>query len=220
VEALGRGVSGLRIGVAASEWSEATGEVARAGRAALDALAKEGAVLVDVHLDLARHAPAIGYVVISLEALGAQLDLFERGAPFNADLALAHAAMTRVPATEHVRALRMRSGLRRELARVFREVDVLALPTTATTAPPVSDAEFDGGFLDALAVDAMCRFNFLANLTGLPAASAPIGVGAGGLPIGLQLVGDAWDEATALAACAHLERLGIAAARRPRAALG
>jgi aspartyl-tRNA(Asn)/glutamyl-tRNA(Gln) amidotransferase subunit A len=35
------------------------------------------------------------------------------------------------------------------------------------------------------------------------------------LPIGLQFVGDAWDEATVLALGAHLERLGVAIARRP-----
>jgi Asp-tRNA(Asn)/Glu-tRNA(Gln) amidotransferase A subunit family amidase len=98
---------------------------------------------------------------------------------------------------------------------VLRDVDVLALPTTATTAPAATDAEFDGSFLDARAVDAMCRFNFLGNLTGLPALSAPVGVDPGGLPIGLQIVGDAWDEATVLAVAAHLERIGAASARRP-----
>mgnify|MGYP002654016046 CR=1 FL=1 len=54
---------------------------------------------------------------------------------------------------------------------------------------------------------------------GLPAASLPIGTGARGLPIGLQLVGDAWDEATLFAASAELERQGVARAllaRGPR----
>ena len=99
---------------------------------------------------------------------------------------------------------------------MLKDVDVLALPTTATTAPPVTDAEFDGSFLDARAVDAMCRFNFLGNLTGLPALSAPVGVDPGGLPVGLQIVGDAWDEASVLAVGAHLERIGAASVRRPR----
>lgn len=63
----------------------------------------------------------------------------------------------------------------------------------------------------------LCRFCFLGNLTGLPAASAPVGIDGAGLPVGLQLMGDAWDEATVLAACAHLERVGVAVPRRPRA---
>jgi aspartyl-tRNA(Asn)/glutamyl-tRNA(Gln) amidotransferase subunit A len=61
----------------------------------------------------------------------------------------------------------------------------------------------------------MCRHTFLANLTGLPAGTAPVGVDGDGLPIGLQLVGDAWDEGTPLALMAELERLGVARAVRP-----
>jgi aspartyl-tRNA(Asn)/glutamyl-tRNA(Gln) amidotransferase subunit A len=57
---------------------------------------------------------------------------------------------------------------------------------------------------------------FLGNLTGLPAASAPVGCDAVGLPVGLQLIGDAWDEATVIAGLAHLERIGVAVPRRPR----
>ena len=62
----------------------------------------------------------------------------------------------------------------------------------------------------------MCRFAFLANLTGLPAASMPVGRDENGLPIGFQLVGDAWDEATVLAAAAHLERIEVARVERPK----
>ena len=71
------------------------------------------------------------------------------------------------------------------------------------------------GFLDAKVIDDLCRFTFLANLTGLPAASAPVGRDVSGLPIGLQIVGDAWDEASVLAVVAHLERIGAARVERP-----
>ena len=67
----------------------------------------------------------------------------------------------------------------------------------------------------ARALDAMCRFMFLGNLTGLPALSAPVGLDEARMPLGLQLMGDAWDEATVLAAAAHLERLGVARVERP-----
>jgi aspartyl-tRNA(Asn)/glutamyl-tRNA(Gln) amidotransferase subunit A len=61
----------------------------------------------------------------------------------------------------------------------------------------------------------MCRFAFLANLTGNPAATAPVGVDADGLPVGLQIFGDAWDEAAVLQVIAHLERINAAIVRRP-----
>jgi aspartyl-tRNA(Asn)/glutamyl-tRNA(Gln) amidotransferase subunit A len=215
VAALGRGVRGSRIGVVASEWADASGDVAKAGHAALEAIAREGATLVDVRLDLARYAAPVGYVTISIEALASLYDLFESGAVFNADLAILFGSIARLSATEVAYAQRVRTGLRLAVAALLRDVDVLALPTTATTAPPVTEAEFEGGFLDTRALDAMCRFNFLGNLTGLPALSAPVGADASGLPIGLQIVGDAWDEATVLALGAHLERTGVARVLRP-----
>ena len=217
VGALSRGVRGLRVGVEAGEWQDASPEVAKAGRDALAALEAEGAVLVDVSLELARWAAPVGYLTIGLEALASHWHLLQAGAAFNTDLAIQHAALARVSASDYVLAQRLRTGLRLELARALQGVDLLALPTTVTTAPRVTDAEFDGGFVDARAIDALCRYNFLGNLSGLPAASAPVGLDAQSLPIGLQLVGDAWDEATVLAAAAHLERLGVARVHKPAA---
>jgi aspartyl-tRNA(Asn)/glutamyl-tRNA(Gln) amidotransferase subunit A len=215
VNALSRGVRGLRIGVEPDEWAAASPEVAEAGRAAIRALEKEGAIAVEVRLELARWAAPVGYLTIGLEALAYQWDLLACGATFNPDLALGHAALGRVSALEYVQAQRLRAGLRRDVADVLRDVDVLALPTTMTTAAEVTDVEFTGGFIDPAAIDAMCRYNFLGNLTGLPALSAPVGVDAKSLPIGLQIVGDAWDEGTVLAVGAHLERIGVATVKKP-----
>jgi aspartyl-tRNA(Asn)/glutamyl-tRNA(Gln) amidotransferase subunit A len=215
VNALPRGVRGLRIGVEPDEWAAASPEVAEAGQAAIRALEKEGAVIVKVRLELARWAAPVGYLTIGLEALAYQWDLLAGGATFNPDLALGHAALGRVSALEYIQAQRLRMGLRRDVAHVMRDVDVLALPTTMTTAAAVTDVEFSGGFIDPPAIDAMCRYNFLGNLTGLPALSAPVGVDAKSLPIGLQIVGDAWDEGTVLAVGAHLERIGAATVKKP-----
>jgi aspartyl-tRNA(Asn)/glutamyl-tRNA(Gln) amidotransferase subunit A len=74
------------------------------------------------------------------------------------------------------------------VARWFEEVDLLALPTTVSTAARVSDAEMARGLVDTRLLDGLCRFAFLANLTGLPAGSSPVGVDGDGLPIGFQLI--------------------------------
>jgi aspartyl-tRNA(Asn)/glutamyl-tRNA(Gln) amidotransferase subunit A len=216
VRALSRGVRGLRVGVVDSEWSDASPAVARAGHEAMRALEREGAVLVGVRLELARWAATIGYFAIGMEDMAQQLDGIRRGAAFNPDLAVSYAVLGETTATQYVQAQRLRTGLRREMARAFADVDLFALPTTATAAMRVTDGEFEGGFVDARALDAACRFCFLANLTGLPALSAPVGLDEARLPLGFQLVGDAWDEATVLAAGAHLERIGVAHVPRPR----
>jgi len=79
--------------------------------------------------------------------------------------------------------------------RAFRDIDILLLPTTATTVPTVKDA---GSSPQALSA----QNTVFANYFGLPAVSVPCGFDKHGLPIGLQIVGKPWDEGTAL----HLAR--------------
>ena len=215
--AIGRGVRGLRIGVEEREWADASKDVARAGRAALDALEKEGAVIVPVTIPLARFAPPIGYVSIGAEARAMlSKEWRDHADELTHDLQVSFAALDSLTAPEMLDAQRLRAGLRGEVARVMQDVDLLALPTTVATAVQVSDAEMKSGILDAKLIDELCRFSFLGNLTGLPAVSCPVGRDARDRPIGFQLVGDAWDEGTVLAASAHLERIGVAKVVRPR----
>ena len=217
--ALGRGVRGMVIGVPEAEWADASEPVQRAGRAALAALEKEGAKLVPIELHLAKHASAIGVVVIACEARAAlRKEWRDNADDMGDDLQVSFAALDAFTAVEYLETCRLRSGLRREMAHAFEQVDLVAMPSTVAAAAKVSDTDMRTGFLDTKVIDGLCRFMFMGNLTGLPAASAPVGCDAQGLPVGLQLVGDAWDEATVLAAAAHLERIGVAVPRRPRVA--
>ncbi len=217
VAALGRGVRGLVIGVPDTEWADATEPVQRAGRAALAALEQEGAKLVPIGIELAKHALAVGCVIIAAEAR-AQLrrEWLDHADDMGDDLQVTFASLDAFDAIEYLDVCRIRHGLRREMARQFQSVDLVAMPTTVAPASRVSDTDMRSGFLDTKVIEGLCRFTFLGNLTGLPALSAPVGCDAQGLPVGLQLIGDAWDEATVIAASAHLERLGAATPRRPR----
>ncbi|HEY2518001.1 MAG TPA: amidase [Polyangiaceae bacterium] len=217
--ALGRGVKGLRIGVEEREWRDAPRGIAKACEAALEALEKAGARMTKVQIPLARYAAAIGYVTIGLEILaGHRAEWRDHRDEFGPDLQVGFSTLSTLSGLEVLDAVRLRGGLRRQAMTVFGEIDLLALPSTATTAAQITATEMTS-FLDPSLLDAICRYTFLGNLTGLPAASVPVGKDAHGLPIGFQLVGDAWDEATVLAACAHLERLGVARAERPPVAV-
>ena len=214
--AVGRGVRGLVIGILEQEFADASPEVARAGQMAIDALVKEGARVVPLATHLARYAPAIGYVTITVEARAIlSKEWREHADQLTPDLQLTFSTLDTLTAPELLDAQRLRAGLRRDIARCFETVDLLALPTTVATAARVTDAEMQSGLVDTKLLDGLCRFAFLANLTGLPAGSAPVGSDRDGLPIGFQLVGDAWDEATVLAAMAHLERIEAARVTRP-----
>jgi len=217
VAALGRGVKGLRIGVLGREIDAATGAVQGACRDALRALEEDGAVLVDLDLPLVEHAPGMGYLTIGIETyaslLEARRDHWELMGP---DLQLLMRVVSTFDAGGYLDAQALRAALRRQVGEALEDVDLLALPTTAAIAPEVTALDLSGGFADTPALRDACRFAFLGNLTGLPASTAPVGSGDDAMPVGLQLMGDAFDEATVLAATAHLERAGVATVREPR----
>lgn len=216
IRSLGRGVAGLVIGVPEDEWEDASDPVARHGREVIHLLEREGARLVPLKLNLAKHALAIGCITIAAEARAGLSHYWKtQRNEMSHDLEVSLAAVETISAAEYIDTQRLREGLRREMRELFGRIDVLALPTTKTVAPRVTNAEMESGFSDPSVIEALCRFTFLANLTGLPAASAPIGRDRSGMPIGFQIVGDAWDEATVLAVSAHIERIGAARVERP-----
>ena len=103
-------------------------------------------------------------------------------------------------ATEYVLARRTQTEIRHRLMLLLREYDALLLPTTPVTAPSI-----EGG--DAIAhARQLTRFTAPFNLAGLPAISIPCGFSRDGMPIGLQLVGAAWNEARLLQAARSYER--------------
>jgi Asp-tRNA(Asn)/Glu-tRNA(Gln) amidotransferase A subunit family amidase len=85
------------------------------------------------------------------------------------------------------RAGRVRNLVRRSLASAFERVDVIAWPTVPAVAPPLDNTtvELPSGAYPADYANP--RFGGLANLTGIPAISVPVGLGEGGMPVGLQL---------------------------------
>ncbi|HEX2435826.1 MAG TPA: amidase [Solirubrobacterales bacterium] len=92
-----------------------------------------------------------------------------------------------VPAAAVARAQRIRNQTRRSLAAAFEHVDVIAWPTVPAVAPPLDNTTVELPSGTYPADYANPRFGGLANLTGLPAISMPVGRDGDGLPIGLQL---------------------------------
>ncbi|MFB6263363.1 MAG: amidase [Bradymonadaceae bacterium] len=213
--ALGRGVEDCRIGIWKWAFEVADGEIAEECRKALRALEAEGAELVDVSIDYSQFHQGIGSLIIGVEDVGFLDEVFERfGAQSGNDLRLILEVLSTIDAREYMLARRTRAVIRRKVARAFRDVDLLASPTV-NCPPPDYPLEDEGDDIyDERAIHDLCRFSFLANLTGIPAASVPIGR-AYDSPTGLQLMADAWDEASLLAATAHCERLGLTENDRP-----
>ena len=217
LRALGRGVRGLRIGIDEDQWSLSPENATRKAREALEALAKEGATLVSVSSRLAQHAPAIGYLTLAIEAVAALLEERDHLDEMSPDVQLLVSVVTGFEADDYVLAQRLRGALRREAIGLFADIDLLALPSVGGPPPKVSELEEAMGFVDPVALDEVSRYVYVASLCGLPAGTAPVGFDDQGLPLGLQIIGDAWDEASVLQTLAHLERIGVSEVKRPPA---
>lgn len=213
--ALGRGVRGCKIGVPRAEWADADREVASAGLEALRALERDGATLVDVDLPLSSRALSALAVLLlheSNQTLGGEIDTHHH--LLGIDLGLSVRLSALIPPEAIEIANRARLAIRREHHAALLRCDVLAEPTTATTAPLLPRREGRVALADLGTTRKLTRFCAPTNLAGLPAGTAPVGMSAG-LPVGLQIIGDAWDEASVLAVMAHCERLGLCDLPRP-----
>ncbi len=227
-EALLGDVRGCRVGVPRRLLTTGLEDgVGAAFEQALRDLADCGAALVDVELPHASQAIATYYVVATAEASSnlARFDgvRYGRRAPagdltatygrtrdegFGAEVKRRILLGTFVLSTGYydayyLRAQRARTLIRRDFEQALASCDAIATPTSPTTAFRLGER-----VADPLQMYLADVFTVPASLAGLPGLSLPCGFSAG-LPVGLQLVGRAFDEAT-------LVRLGAAYQRATR----
>ncbi len=219
--ALARGVRGLRIGLPKEYFSgDLADDIARPILAAVEELKRAGATTVEVSLANQRLSVPVYYVLAPAEA-SANLsrydgvryghrapeysDLFDmycktRAQGFGAEVKRRILIGTYVLShgyydAYYLQAQKLRRLIAADFTRAFERCDLIAGPAApsvaydlgAKTADPVQM------YLDDL-------YTIPINLAGLPGMSIPCGFGAGGRPVGLQIVGNYWSEATMLAA--------------------
>jgi aspartyl-tRNA(Asn)/glutamyl-tRNA(Gln) amidotransferase subunit A len=110
----------------------------------------------------------------------------------------------------YVKAQQVRTLIRRDYERAFAQVDVVAMPTSPTAAYRLGERVDD-----PLKMYLGDIFTVSANLAGLPAISVPCGFTAEGLPVGLQLTGQPFDESTLLNGAYAYERQNAWWTRHP-----
>ena len=218
VAALGTDVAGLRVGVPEEYFGDGLDDdVESAVREALSELERAGAVPVPVSIPNQKHGIPAYYVVAPAEASSnlsrfdgvrfghraedpADLtDLYERtrAEGFGPEvrrriLTGAYVLSAGYYDAFYAQAQRVRQLIANDFARAFETVDVIAGPTTPSVAF-ARGAKSD----DPVAMYLNDLYTVSANLVGLPALSVPCGF-SGGLPVGLQLIGRAFDEARLL----------------------
>ena len=92
---------------------------------------------------------------------------------------------------------REQKKIRREIDRVFEDVDFIVTPATPTPAPTIAELTHNPDLLRPREI-LLLRNTRPANVWGLPAISIPCGFATSGLPIGLQIIGPRWREGRVL----------------------
>jgi aspartyl-tRNA(Asn)/glutamyl-tRNA(Gln) amidotransferase subunit A len=100
----------------------------------------------------------------------------------------------------YIKAQKVRTLIARDFEEAWDKIDVVLTPTTPT--PAFAAGEKSG---DPLAMYLEDIFTVTVNMAGLPGISVPAGLSAQGTPLGLQLIGKPFDEATLFRAAQAIE---------------
>lgn len=213
LEQAGPGLDGLRIGVPEDFFFDhLETDVARSMDEALETLRGLGASLHPVTLPHAEHALPAFFVLDVAEEAALQYDHLRRQpGRLGEDVQGWAEVGSMILATDYIRANQMRALIVRDWEAAFEQVDAVVTPATAATAKAPSDhpifieVAYPDGYREDI-VFAYGRFLIPVSMAGLPGLVVPCGEDATGLPIGMQIVGPAFDEATAFRVGAAFER--------------
>ena len=220
------GIKGLRVGIPKEYRIDgAPAEIDALWSKGAEWLKAQGAEIVEVSLPHTKYALPTYYIVAPAEASsnlarydGVKFgyrapgvrditDMYEksRGEGFGAEVQRRILIGTYVLSAGYydayyTRAQKLRSLIKRDFERAFELCDVLLTPTTPGPAFAVGAKTSDP--LEMYLQDV---FTVTVNLAGLPGISVPAGLSENGLPLGLQLIGKAFDEATLLRAAQAVE---------------
>ena len=209
---LDRGVQGLRIGVPRHFFESAEGvsaEVVAAIDAACETLARLGATVEEVRLPEYELFNACGRVIMFSEAYAIhEQDYQSRPLDYGRLTYMRMVLGAFVTGADLMQAFRLRRELTVAVNQVLTQYDALVTASALAPAPALADIDPDG-------VSNWPIQTMPFNVTGNPALSVPTGFSGTGLPLGMQIVGRAFDEPTVLQVGAAFERESGLLGKRP-----
>ena len=199
-ECIRDGVRGLRVGLPREmlDFDGLDPEVGDAVQKVAGVLEELGASSDELSLPTVPHSGAAFIAVADTDAAAFHsMWLRSRGDDYDWNTRTRLEAASLLPASAYIKAQRARSLIRRELLEALDRFDVLLAPASNRTAPSIeSGTGRPGGHYEGQRDMARRRLTSPASLAGLPALSVPCGFSEEGLPIGFQLIGKPFDEAT------------------------
>jgi aspartyl-tRNA(Asn)/glutamyl-tRNA(Gln) amidotransferase subunit A len=176
-------------------------EVRRAVLASVSVFEQLGAQIIEVDLKGMAETAQLAAEITGDEAFAYHKEWLERKPhDYGNDVRSRLRQSRKATAVAYIQAQKELGSYREKLWQVLDSVHLLLGPTIPITAPDINQREvMIGRFREDIRL-ALLRLTRPANLSGLPAISIPCGFSSDGLPVGLQLIGRPFDEATVLRA--------------------
>ena len=226
--AIGQSVKGLKIGIPAEYRPQGLNEeISAYWDKGIEILRQAGAEIVNISLPHTKYALPVYYIIAPAEASsnlarydgvryglrvdGEHLDnmyINTRTEGFGKEVKRRIMVGTYVLSAGYydayyLKAQKIRRLIQNDFIEAFKKCDVILTPTSPVSAFPIGDKSMNENPINMWLNDV---FTVSLNLAGLPGMSLPIGLSKDGLPLGLQVIGRAFDEETIFKTAAVLEQ--------------
>ncbi|WFU40495.1 amidase [Bradyrhizobium sp. CB82] len=201
-------LKGLKLGVPASFYvDDLDPEVARVLDETIAVLKREGADIVKVELPDQRQLQAASQLVLAVEAAAFHKRwLIERPQDYGAQVLMRLQNGLAVPAITYLEAMRWRGPALAAHHAATAGVDAVIAPVSPGPPPTIAESDVGGNANAPGVLQRLTLFTRPVNYLGLPSLVVPSGFTRSGLPVGMQLIGRAFDEATLLTIGAAFQR--------------
>jgi aspartyl-tRNA(Asn)/glutamyl-tRNA(Gln) amidotransferase subunit A len=211
-------MKGITIGVPSAFYvDDLDSEVARVLDETVATLKREGAAIVKVELPDQRQLASASQLVLAVEAAAFHKRwMIERPQDYGPQVLMRLQNGLSVPAVSYLEAMRWRGPALSAHAAATAGVDAVIAPVSPLAAPTIAESDVGNSAAADSVLPRITRFTRPVNYLGLPALSIPSGFTRSGLPVGLQLIGRSFDEATLLRIGAAFQRATDFHARVPK----
>lgn len=201
-------IKGLKIGVPSAFYvDDLDPEVGRALDETIAVLKKEGAEIVQVELPDQRQLTAACQIVLATEAAALHKRwMIERPQDYGPQVLMRLQNGLAIPGVSYLEAMRWRGPALAAYLAAVTGTDAVLAPVAPVPAPTIAESDVGNSDGAEAVIQRLTRFTRPVNYLGLPSLSIPAGFTKSGLPVGMQLIGRSFDEATLLRIGAAFQR--------------
>jgi len=201
-------IKGLKIGVPSNFYvDDLDTEVARILDQTIATLKREGAEIVQVELPDQRQLSAACQLLLAVEAAAFHKRwLIERPQDYGPQVLMRLQNGLAIPGVTYLETMRWRGPALAAHVAATSKVDAVIAPVAPMPAPTIAESDVGNSPGAEAVIQRLTRFTRPINYLGLPSLAIPCGFTKAGLPVGMQLIGRSFDEATLLTIGAAFQR--------------